>query len=1021
MAVWINEFHYDNVGTDAGEFVEVAGTAGTDLGGWSIVRYNGNVPGAAVVYTTPGSTLLSGVIADQQNGFGTISVGLPANGLQNGPADGFALVDGGGTVVQFLSYEGVITAADGPAAGLTSTDIGISQAGSEPLGASLHLTGSGNDYADFTWAATTDDSPGAVNAGQGFGGVVTTSVSIGDAGVLEGNAGTVLLSFAVTRSDNAGAFTLDFATADGSATLADGDYLASAGTLDFAAGGALTAQVTVTVNGDTAAEANETFSVLLSNLVSSVGTASITDATGIGTILNDEVTFTEIGAIQGAGHKAPSVGGPVGSFGNSGATRFDVEGVVTAITGNGVWIQDADGDGDVATSDGIFVFTSAAPAATITLGETVQLLDVQVSEFRPGGSGGGNNLTVTQLVASTGTLVELDGFTAIAPVVLGQDRVIPTGIVEDDGFTSFDPATDAIDFWESLEGMVVQIPTSIAVSPTASFRTRDPADPANAEGPPNEEIWVRIPGNTDPASLTPNGGLILGPTDANPERIQIDDLTPGIDLPDVDVGAVLRPVTGVVGYEFGNYEVLTGAASVQTPSAVVPESTTLAAGPRGLTIATYNVENLDPRVENPANVAGGDLYTRLGNVDDDIGSGKYARHAEQIALNLGAPTIVALQEVQDDDGAEISSVVDSADTLQALVDLIALNYGVSYAFAFENPVNNADGGQPNANIRNAFLYRADQVTLLDTFRILDTDLSDGDAFAASRKPLVGEFEYNGVEFTIVNNHFNSKGGDNGIFGNVQPPVLSSEAQRIEQAEIVNAFVDARLAADAAAKLLVLGDLNDFAWSAPNRTLMGMGADQVLFDLAEALLPANERTSYNFQGNAQALDHTLVTGSLLGDGMAQFDIVRANSEYADQASDHDPSVAVFDFSAFGEVLDLTSSADTADGAGGNDRLLGRNGNDTLTGGAGNDTLVGGNGADVLVFAPGGGIDRVKRFVQGEDLLDVTAFAALGVDGFEDLAITVAANGNARVRFDGVPGTEIRVQTAGVLEAADFLFA
>jgi predicted extracellular nuclease len=271
-----------------------------------------------------------------------------------------------------------------------------------------------------------------------------------------------------------------------------------------------------------------------------------------------------------------------------------------------------------------------------------------------------------------------------------------------------------------------------------------------------------VPGNTDGHSLTPNGGPVLGPTDANPERIQLDDLLPGVDFPEVDVGAELAPVQGVVNYDFGNYEVLAGEApAVAEPSPIEPEITGLAPDARQVTIASYNVENLDPEVESMA--AGSDLYTRLGNSDDDAGSGKYARHAEQIAVSLGAPTVVALQEVQDNDGAEISAEVDATETLQALVDLIQANHGVTYAFASRNPGDNEDGGQPNANIRNAFLYRPDGVELLGTGRLTDPDPGEadgfaGDDFADSRKPLVGEFRANGVEFTVVNNHFNSKGG-----------------------------------------------------------------------------------------------------------------------------------------------------------------------------------------------------------------------------------------------------------------------
>ena len=156
---WINEIHYDNVGSDTGEAIEVAGPAGTDLAGWSVVLYNGN-GGAAY-----GTQSLSGALPDQAGGLGTASV--PATGLQNGDPDGLALVDATGAVVQFLSYEGTFTAKDGPAAGRASTDIGVAENGTA-TGTSLQLTGTGRGPADFTWTGG-PASFDAVNAGQIYG------------------------------------------------------------------------------------------------------------------------------------------------------------------------------------------------------------------------------------------------------------------------------------------------------------------------------------------------------------------------------------------------------------------------------------------------------------------------------------------------------------------------------------------------------------------------------------------------------------------------------------------------------------------------------------------------------------------------------------------------------------------------------------------------------------------------------------------------------------------------------------
>ena len=132
-----SELHYDNVGTDAGEAIEIEGPAGTDLTGWSIVLYDGN--GGAAYNTTS----LSGTIANSCDGRGVVVVNYAVNGIQNGSPDAMALVNAGGQVVEFLSYEGTFTAADGPAAGKLSIDIGVSEATGSPVGSSLQRDASG--------------------------------------------------------------------------------------------------------------------------------------------------------------------------------------------------------------------------------------------------------------------------------------------------------------------------------------------------------------------------------------------------------------------------------------------------------------------------------------------------------------------------------------------------------------------------------------------------------------------------------------------------------------------------------------------------------------------------------------------------------------------------------------------------------------------------------------------------------------------------------------------------------------
>jgi endonuclease I/fibronectin type 3 domain-containing protein len=159
---WINEFHYDNKGGDQGEFVEIAGLAGTDVSGWTVVGYNGS---GGTVY---GSVALTGSIPDQAAGFGTRWVDFP--GLQNGSPDGIALVDATGTVVDFIAYEGSLTATAGPASGMTAVDIGVSESGNDRGGRSLQLVGTGGEGNAFTWQPPAPASPGQPNDGQTFSG-----------------------------------------------------------------------------------------------------------------------------------------------------------------------------------------------------------------------------------------------------------------------------------------------------------------------------------------------------------------------------------------------------------------------------------------------------------------------------------------------------------------------------------------------------------------------------------------------------------------------------------------------------------------------------------------------------------------------------------------------------------------------------------------------------------------------------------------------------------------------------------
>ncbi len=156
---FISEIHYDDAGSDEGEAIEISGPVGS-LDCYALYLYNGSNGAEYNEVFLGGNT-----IADQSNGYGAIS--FPISGIQNGP-DGIALVDTcSSTIIEFISYGGVLQAVDGPAAGLQTTDILVAQDG-EPEGSSLELTNDG-------WISNDTNSFGIINAGLQITGDVPVS------------------------------------------------------------------------------------------------------------------------------------------------------------------------------------------------------------------------------------------------------------------------------------------------------------------------------------------------------------------------------------------------------------------------------------------------------------------------------------------------------------------------------------------------------------------------------------------------------------------------------------------------------------------------------------------------------------------------------------------------------------------------------------------------------------------------------------------------------------------------------
>ena len=584
-----------------------------------------------------------------------------------------------------------------------------------------------------------------------------------------------------------------------------------------------------------------------------------------------------IGEIQGAAHISPKNGQAVAG----------VQGIVTAKrtlnNSAGFWMQDG-GDGNNATSDGIFVFTRTAPA--VTVGDLVSV-NGSVSEFRPGGAAV-PGLTITQLNPPNAAAVTVisNGNPTPAAKVLGSAGVVPpTEIIDNDsagnvetGPTTYDPLQDGIDFWESHEGELLQANNGVVVNETESFGevTVLANDGAGATG-------VR----------TPHGGILAatGYSDFNPERFVADDeilrdqITPrpAAAMPLMNVGDhVTSPLVGPLDYSFNNYKIQQLATPTFTSGGLTPE-TTQAPADQELLVGTFNVENLDP--------SDGPLFGRL---------------AHQIVDNLRSPDLLGIEEIQDNNGVTNDGTVDASQTWQMLIDAITAAGGPLYQYRSIDPVNNADGGAPGGNIRTGFLFRTDRdlkfidrpggTSTNDTAVVSkpsgpELTFSPGrlgtssPSFTATRKPLVGEFKFRGKELFVMVNHFSSKTEDQPLMGRFQPPNRLSEVARHGQAQVVNDFMDQLLAADPDANAVVLGDINDFEFS---QTVDILEGDGELFSAIKTL-PANERYSYVFEGNSQVLDQILLSPNIYTHFPYVYDVVHVNSEFATQASDHEPSV------------------------------------------------------------------------------------------------------------------------------------
>lgn len=741
------------------------------------------------------------------------------------------------------------------------------------------------------------------------GGVSQPTLNISDVTQAEGDAGTTTFTFAVTLTSPAGpgGVTFDIATADGTAQDGnpggeDNDYVAKSltgQTIGAASSGPY--NFSVTVNGDTIPEPNETFFVNVTNITG----ANAGDALGQGTINNDDVTLTLIHDIQGSGATSPLVGSSV-----------TIRGIVTGVKSNGFFVQeeDADADANPNTSEGIFVFTSAAPPAAAAFAAQVQVTGT-VSEFVP--SSDPQQPPLTEIVSPTVSQ-------------LSTGNALPTAVVLTT--TNPDPA-GAFDQLEKYEGMRVSA-SSITVVGPSDGSVNESAATGTSNGRFHGVVTgvarpFREPGIQAP-DVPPTGTIPPIPRwDTNPERLRIESATINSQpILTVKSGDVVGPVVGPLDYGFRGYAIYpdgTLGTPLVTPGTLNTMVTTPTA--QEFTVASFNLERFYDTSDDPTKSDVVLTPTAFNN--------RLLKASIAIRNHLKFPDIVGVQEMEN------------LTTLQALATQINND---AVANAQPNPLYVAylTEGNDVGGIDVGFLIKtapvaggAARVAVNSVTQVGAAttwiDPTDGSTqLLNDRPPLVLDAVVNrgpGASFPVIviNNHLRSLLGidDNTVSG------ASTVGDRVRrkrqiQADFLAQYIQGRQTATPGEHLIMIGDMNNLEFNdgyqdsldtiagtpppdnqtvvcaaCPSTPNTGDGVDQVNPDLVNLVNTpvVAERYSYVFEGNTQNLDHALVSSGLVTDTTARrIEHPRIDSDYPETArnanttafriSDHDPVVAYF---------------------------------------------------------------------------------------------------------------------------------
>jgi len=991
----INEIHYDNAGADVGEFVEIRTRAGDDVSQLLIELYNGTASQRSVYDSVEVATLTRAT-----DGTFDYYVWEPSS-IQNGAPDGIALSNGG-QVIEFLSYEGIFEAADGTAAGLTSTDIGVAENSGTQAGQSLQRN------EDGSWRGPETETRGTGNAvAPPAPSVALNELAVSTTGTdwefaeLIGTPGRALDGVALLQLDGDGEIRsiLDF----GGQSLGENGF--------FLAGSAQ-ATSTFGVTPDLAFD-NNTFTNTSSTFLLVEGFTGASqfddlDTDDDGTL--DATPFAGIldsVAVIGADTPltySPNVIGPDGSFLAPGAARSPdgtgdfvirpfadasaysptaggtgtpgggtpllisqvqgngtasprtgetvrVEAVVTFLASDGFFLQeeDADNDGDAGTSEGIFVFTGAG-AALPAIGDQVSV---------------------------TGTVTEFFGETQLSAVsditVAGTGRPLPTAA---EILLSPDTAQD----FEAVEGMRISLDSGtderitvienfnldrfgeITVSAGDQFQPTQLFDPESQAA----EVAALTEANLNNRLIIDDGSSAQNPTEFRFVPASAGDNGNGfLDAGDAfsAAGPTLRlgaeidgPTTGVMRFGFGEFRMLVdGTLNIDETTNTGARQT--APDPVGgdVQIAAINVLNYFTTRPGEGGSGPNGLDPRGASSEADL-----ARQTTKLVeafLTTGAE-VFALQELENNGFGPDSAISTLVDALNAE----AASRGTGALYSFVDPTGGSpDGFIGTDAITTGLIYDTTKLNLVAAdFHVFEEASADVTAAHAAvlnpfvdagdrvedeqrNRPAVGatfEDATTGKQFTVVSNHFKSKGDsglsdlaaaaqaalDAGATGFTQADIDALRADpnfdqgdgqafwnaaRSDAAAEVKAWVETGFAGTGTTGYLLLGDFNAYAQETPVR-IIADAANTV--DLLDTFVGQEDAFSFIFDGQRGALDHAFGSAGIAGDvtGLTEWhinaeepDLLSFNSRFNDPrffsadvfaSSDHDPLILGLDTSA-----------------------------------------------------------------------------------------------------------------------------